>query len=307
MSDDISAEDRRAAITIPERKRAISASIESDTAHPSKSRSSRSSVPPVPDETTTLGTTQPRRSIWDVEVSPPPDIHYAAQSQVTPVQRVSEASYLAQQISATDLPSQRESPPQPISQDPEASLDVPSLTDETSTENETVKDAIVETELEYEVYEGKLPAYRVYLIKQRKEKANAVGSKWRTVRELKWVAKEGVQERLNVNDIVNVRFDGIDSDAYGKVVEMRQKKSDIFIVLQWLYTQDDAGYKNDSNNKHWPMGAYILSNHFQVVTLENVAGYGAIAVNDHWYWDAARPQDLQPSAEIVSKLRRQLT
>lgn len=150
-----------------------------------------------------------------------------------------------------------------------------------------------------------LPDKQAYQIKHVEETAAKPGNKWQATTKLKSITNGEDGDRYQVDNIVHLSFDESNSDTYGKIVELRATKTTKFIVVQWLYTQGDAGYQNGSKKKkQWPPGVYMLSNHFQVITVENVVGLAQVRVNGDYFWNTAK-NDLRSIETIDRALRNQ--
>lgn len=111
---------------------------------------------------------------------------------------------------------------------------------------------------------------------------------WYNLQGHRWVeANTGI---YRINDLVIVDFDN-ETPGYAKIVEIREGPDNTdddaiyFVVIQWLYSRQDvvSWYRDNEpqiparnypqfQTHHCQNSSHVLSNHYQVVTTENLAG-----------------------------------
>lgn len=122
--------------------------------------------------------------------------------------------------------------------------------------------------LAFEVVDDLLSYKQEYRIRHVDETKHNTGDKWLQATPLETFALGAGS--LCVNDVVTATFDS-DAREFGIIREMR-KDHDTFLVVQWLYSAGDAkrlGVRATQLDL-WPPETYLLSDHGQVITQENI-------------------------------------
>lgn len=148
---------------------------------------------------------------------------------------------------------------------------------------------------------------RAYSVKYRQETKLDAGSQWSRATKRMFVyisITKHARVKYTVGDLVSLTFtEGNGGSA--KILEIRDTGTP-FIVVQWLYSRTDAarlGTKLPPLEK-WPKGLYMLSDHFQVICVENLNGKSGSTPIEDVYWQISG-KCLRPSDEIQRKLRDQ--
>lgn len=148
---------------------------------------------------------------------------------------------------------------------------------------------------------------RAFLVKHRKEAKSEIGNQWSRATKRASIytsITKHARIKYTVDEIVSLDFlEGHGGSA--KILEIRETDM-TYVVVQWLYSRTDAarlGGKLPPLDK-WPKGFYALSDHFQVVCLENLDGKSASTAIEDVYWQVST-RCLRPLNELHRHLHQQ--
>lgn len=154
---------------------------------------------------------------------------------------------------------------------------------------------------------SKRPLAKAYLVKHRQESEADTGKEWSNLHKQTYFHVAVTQQarvRYKLGDIVNVSFPR-GKGGCAKIMEICMADT-ILIVIQWLYSRSDAVESGGMvpRLEQWPHGLHMLSDHFQIVCLDNVDGKSDATPLDDHYW-AAIIRRLQPLKELEAGLEEQ--
>lgn len=162
--------------------------------------------------------------------------------------------------------------------------------------------------LSFSIVEAKQPQHHAYSVKHESESGSQIGDQWLEANKRAFFhihISESARVKYATGDIVSVAFPrGQGGDA--KIIELRVA-DELLIVVQWIYSRTDANEAGGAlpRLEQWPRGHHMLSDHFQILCIENIMGKSGATVLEDFYW-AAVHRRIQPIAKLDTALRKQL-
>lgn len=163
-----------------------------------------------------------------------------------------------------------------------------------------------DSRLAFEVCKGRLSSKRAYVIEHVNETKSSIGRRWQQARKKTSITRDAGRV-FNIDNVVAVSFDR-GPLQYAMIKEIREAR-DEFLVVQWSYSLEEAieVYAPPATIGSWPRDTYVLSNHFQVVTAENIEEVGHVLVDQRLYFNATGSKDLRSLSGLKQKIDQQLT
>lgn len=145
-------------------------------------------------------------------------------------------------------------------------------------------------------------SHRAYLVKHRNESPSMAGNEWASIkREESFQVQitRHARVRYKLGDIVNISFPKGQGGS-AKIIEVRMANVPL-IVVQWLYSRSDVSDSGAAvpRLEKWPRDLHMYSDHFQVVSVENIDGRsGATPIDEHYWAATSRRMELLAELEV---------
>lgn len=145
-------------------------------------------------------------------------------------------------------------------------------------------------------------SHRAYLVKHWNESQSMAGNEWASMkREESFQVQitRHARVRYKLGDIVNISFPKGQGGS-AKIIEVRMANVPL-IVIQWLYSRSDVSDSGAAvpRLEQWPRDLHMYSDHFQVVSVENIDGRsGATPIDEHYWAATSRRMELLAELEV---------